>query len=158
MVRAVENIEMACYYSGHASGRIVGRCGYGNRRVCNSSAGRCRGPAFAPFNFPIMIPFWFMPYALACGNTYIVKPSEKVPMTMARIFELFEDLELPAGVLNMLHGSKETVDAILSHPKIAAISFVGSTNVAKYIYQTASANGKRVQAQGGAKKPGCHYA
>ena len=103
--------------------------------------------------FPIMIPFWFMPYAIACGNTYIVKPSEKVPLTMTRIFELFEDLNLPAGVLNMVHGGKETVDAILEHPHIQAISFVGSTPVAKYIYQTGVAHGKRVQAQGGAKNP-----
>ena len=94
-----------------------------------------------------------MPYAIACGNTYIVKPSEKVPLTMTRIFELFEVLNLPAGVLNMVHGGKETVDAILEHPFIPAISFVGSTNVAKYIYHTGVTNGKRVQAQGGAKNP-----
>jgi malonate-semialdehyde dehydrogenase (acetylating)/methylmalonate-semialdehyde dehydrogenase len=100
-----------------------------------------------------MIPFWFMPYAIACGNTYIVKPSEKVPMTMVRIFEIFEELKLPDGVLNMVHGGRETVDAILGNPMIPAISFVGSTNVAKYIYQTGVANGKRVQAQGGAKNP-----
>jgi malonate-semialdehyde dehydrogenase (acetylating)/methylmalonate-semialdehyde dehydrogenase len=100
-----------------------------------------------------MIPFWFMPYAIACGNTYIVKPSEKVPMTMTRIFELLEELNLPAGVLNMVHGGKETVDAILEHPAIKSISFVGSTPVAKYIYQTGVMHGKRVQAQGGAKNP-----
>jgi malonate-semialdehyde dehydrogenase (acetylating)/methylmalonate-semialdehyde dehydrogenase len=98
-----------------------------------------------------MIPFWFMPYAIACGNTYIVKPSEKVPMTMNRIFELFETLQLPKGVLNMVHGGKATVDAILEHPFIPAISFVGSTAVSKYVYQTGTLNGKRVQAQGGAK-------
>ena len=111
------------------------------------------GACINPFNFPIMIPFWFMPYAIACGNTYIVKPSEKVPMTMTRIFELFESLNLPAGVLNMVHGGKETVDAILEHPFIKAVSFVGSTNVAKYIYQNGVAHGKRIQAQGGAKNP-----
>jgi malonate-semialdehyde dehydrogenase (acetylating)/methylmalonate-semialdehyde dehydrogenase len=98
-----------------------------------------------------MIPFWFMPYAIACGNTYIVKPSEKVPMTMAKIFELFEAVNLPKGVLNMVHGGRETVDAILEHPFIPAISFVGSTQVAKHVYQTGTLNGKRVQAQGGAK-------
>jgi malonate-semialdehyde dehydrogenase (acetylating)/methylmalonate-semialdehyde dehydrogenase len=100
-----------------------------------------------------MIPFWFMPYAIACGNTYIVKPSEKVPMTMTRIFELFEELNLPPGVLNLVHGGKETVDAILEHPFIQAISFVGSSAVAKYVYQTGATHGKRVQAQGGAKNP-----
>jgi len=100
-----------------------------------------------------MIPFWFMPYAIACGNTYIIKPSEKVPMSMTRIMELFEEIQLPSGVLNMVHGGKETVDAILESPEIPAISFVGSTNVAKYIYRTGVANGKRVQAQGGAKNP-----
>jgi malonate-semialdehyde dehydrogenase (acetylating)/methylmalonate-semialdehyde dehydrogenase len=100
-----------------------------------------------------MIPFWFFPYAIACGNTYIIKPSEKVPLTMQKIFQLIEQIDLPPGVLNMVHGAKETVDAILDHPWIQAISFVGSTPVAKYIYSQASANGKRVQAQGGAKNP-----
>jgi malonate-semialdehyde dehydrogenase (acetylating)/methylmalonate-semialdehyde dehydrogenase len=100
-----------------------------------------------------MIPFWFMPYALACGNTYIVKPSEKVPLTMKKIFELLEESEFPAGVVNMVNGSKEAVDAILDHPAVRAISFVGSTAVAKYVYSRGSANGKRVQAQGGAKNP-----
>jgi malonate-semialdehyde dehydrogenase (acetylating)/methylmalonate-semialdehyde dehydrogenase len=111
------------------------------------------GACIAPFNFPIMISFWFFPYALACGNTYIVKPSEKVPETMTRIFELFEELNLPAGVLNMVHGGKTTVDAILTHPEVKAISFVGSSKVAKYVYSKGTENGKRVQAQGGAKNP-----
>jgi malonate-semialdehyde dehydrogenase (acetylating)/methylmalonate-semialdehyde dehydrogenase len=100
-----------------------------------------------------MIPFWFMPYAIACGNTYIVKPSEKVPMSMTRIFELIEEAGLPKGVLNMVHGAKETVDSLLDHPDVPAISFVGSTAVARYIYQRGTANGKRIQAQGGAKNP-----
>ena len=109
------------------------------------------GASVSPFNFPVMIAFWFMPYAIACGNTYIVKPSGKVPLTMTRIFELFEDLNLPAGVLNLVHGGKATVDAILEDPHIKAVSFVGSTSVAKYLYQTGTAHGKRVQALGGAK-------
>jgi malonate-semialdehyde dehydrogenase (acetylating)/methylmalonate-semialdehyde dehydrogenase len=92
-----------------------------------------------------------MPYALACGNTYIVKPSEKAPLTMGEIFNLFEEIELPDGVLNMVNGTREVVDTILDHSGIHAISFVGSTDVAKYIYERASNNGKRVQAQGGAK-------
>ena len=107
----------------------------------------------APFNFPAMVPFWFLPYALACGNTYIVKPSEKVPTTMQQIFTLVEQANFPPGVLNLVNGTKEAVDAILVHPQIKAISFVGSTPVAKYIYSQGAANGKRIQAQGGAKNP-----
>jgi malonate-semialdehyde dehydrogenase (acetylating)/methylmalonate-semialdehyde dehydrogenase len=100
-----------------------------------------------------MIVFWYLPYALAAGNTYIVKPSEKVPMTMQFIFKLIEKVGFPKGVVNMVNGAKDTVDAILEHPNIRAITFVGSTNVAKYIYSTAAFHGKRVQAQGGAKNP-----
>jgi malonate-semialdehyde dehydrogenase (acetylating)/methylmalonate-semialdehyde dehydrogenase len=100
-----------------------------------------------------MITFWFMPYAIACGNTYIVKPSEKVPITMQKVFQLLEETGLPKGVANLINGGKETVDAILDHPTIKAISFVGSTTTAKYVYSRAAANGKRVQCQGGAKNP-----
>ena len=107
----------------------------------------------SPFNFPGMIAFWFLPYAIACGNTYIVKPSEKVPLTMQKVFQLLEKTGLPKGVVNLVNGAKEAVDAILDHPKIQAISFVGSTPVAKYIYSRGAANGKRVQCQGGAKNP-----
>jgi malonate-semialdehyde dehydrogenase (acetylating) / methylmalonate-semialdehyde dehydrogenase len=152
ILRAVENIEVACgipklLQSEFSEDITKGIDEFFIRQPLGV------GASIAPFNFPVMIAFWFMPYAIACGNTYIVKPSEKVPMSMTRIFELFEDLKLPPGVLNMVHGGKETVDAILRHPYIPAISFVGSTNVAKYIYQTGVANGKRVQAQGGAKNP-----
>jgi malonate-semialdehyde dehydrogenase (acetylating)/methylmalonate-semialdehyde dehydrogenase len=152
MVRAVENIEVACgipklLQSDFSEDIAKGVDEFFIRQPLGV------GASISPFNFPIMIPFWFMPYAIACGNTYIIKPSEKVPMTMTRIFELFEDLNLPAGVLNMVHGGKTTVDAILEHPSIQAISFVGSTNVAKYIYQTGVIHGKRIQAQGGAKNP-----
>ncbi len=104
-----------------------------------------------PFNFPGMIPFWFMPYALACGNTVIVKPSEKVPLTMQKIFALMEQCGFPKGVINLVNGAKDTVDALLDHPIIRAISMVGSTPVARYIYSRAAANGKRAQCQGGAK-------
>ena len=107
--------------------------------------------AITPFNFPVMIPFWFLPYAIACGNTFILKPSEKVPLTSQRVFELMESLKLPPGVLNMVHGGKPVVDALLAHPEVRAISFVGSTPVAKYIYAQAAVHGKRVQCQGGAK-------
>ena len=98
----------------------------------------------APFNFPGMIPLWFLPYAVACGNTLILKPSEKTPMTMAKIFQLAEQAGFPPGVLNLVHGGKDTVDALLDHPVVRAISFVGSTSVARYIYSRAAANGKRV--------------
>lgn len=107
----------------------------------------------APFNFPAMISFWFLPYAIACGNSMIVKPSEKVPLTMMKIFELLHQLDIPAGLINLVHGGKHSVDAILDHPDIKSVSFVGSTAVAKYIYSRGTANGKRVQAQGGAKNP-----
>ena len=85
----------------------------------------------APFNFPAMISFWFLPYALACGNSMIIKPSEKVPLTMMKIFELIDRLDIPDGLVSLVHGGKESVDAILDHPDIKAISFVGSTNVAR---------------------------
>lgn len=152
ILRAVENIEVACgipklLQSEFSEDIATGVDEFYIRQPIGV------GACISPFNFPIMIPFWFMPYAIACGNTYIVKPSEKVPLTMTRIFELFEDLNLPNGVLNMIHGGKETVDAILEHPLIPAISFVGSSPVAKYIYQTGVFHGKRVQAQGGAKNP-----
>jgi malonate-semialdehyde dehydrogenase (acetylating)/methylmalonate-semialdehyde dehydrogenase len=106
-----------------------------------------------PFNFPGMIPLWFLPYAVACGNTVVLKPSEKTPMTMARMVELVEAAGFPAGVVNLVHGGKEAVDALLDHPEVRAISFVGSTPVARYIYSRAAERGKRVQCQGGAKNP-----
>jgi malonate-semialdehyde dehydrogenase (acetylating) / methylmalonate-semialdehyde dehydrogenase len=152
MVRAIENIEVACgipsmMQSDFSEDIATGIDEFYIRQPLGV------GACIAPFNFPIMIPFWFMPYAIACGNTYIIKPSEKVPFTMTRIFELFEEIDLPAGVLNMVHGGKNCVDIILEHPYIPAISFVGSSDVARYIYRTGVAHGKRVQAQGGAKNP-----
>jgi malonate-semialdehyde dehydrogenase (acetylating)/methylmalonate-semialdehyde dehydrogenase len=107
----------------------------------------------SPFNFPGMIPFWFLPYAIACGNTVIVKPSEKVPLTMQTVFSLLEATGLPQGVVNLVNGAKDAVDAILEHPTIRAISFVGSSPIARYVYSKGAANGKRVQCQGGAKNP-----
>lgn len=152
MVRAVENIEVACGIPTLLQGPFSEDIATGvDEMMIRQPIGI--GACIAPFNFPIMIPFWFLPYAIACGNTYIVKPSEKVPHTMTRIFELLEGAGLPAGVLNMVHGGKDCVDAILDHKDIQAISFVGSTDVAKYIYSRGTANGKRVQAQGGAKNP-----
>jgi len=106
-----------------------------------------------PFNFPGMIPLWFLPYAIACGNTLVLKPSEKTPLTMTRVMELVEKAGVPKGVVNLVHGGRDAVDALLDHPEVRAISFVGSTPVARYIYSRAAANGKRVQCQGGAKNP-----
>jgi malonate-semialdehyde dehydrogenase (acetylating)/methylmalonate-semialdehyde dehydrogenase len=107
--------------------------------------------AIAPFNFPAMVPMWFFPFAVACGNTFIVKPSEKVPLSQKLVFELIAQAGFPAGVLNLVNGGAECVDAILAHPDIAGVSFVGSSPVAEYVYKTAAAHRKRVQALGGAK-------
>ncbi len=150
--RAIENVEVACgtpmlmqsEFSENISSGI-------DEFMIRQPLGVC--VCIAPFNFPGMIPFWFLPYAIACGNTFVMKPSEKVPLTMLRIMKLIEKLDIPKGVVNLVNGSKETVDALLSHPDVKAISFVGSSAVARYVYATAAANGKRVQAQGGAKNP-----
>jgi malonate-semialdehyde dehydrogenase (acetylating)/methylmalonate-semialdehyde dehydrogenase len=107
--------------------------------------------AITPFNFPSMIPLWFLPYAIACGNTFILKPSERVPFSVIRIMQLIEKTGLPKGVVNLVNGAKEAVDALLDHPAVQAISFVGSSPVARYVYARAAANGKRAQCQGGAK-------
>jgi malonate-semialdehyde dehydrogenase (acetylating) / methylmalonate-semialdehyde dehydrogenase len=107
--------------------------------------------AIVPFNFPAMISFWFLPYAIACGNTFVLKPSERVPLTMRRIIELVEATGLPRGVVNLVNGGREVVDALCDHPQVRAISFVGSTPVAKHVYARAAASGKRMQCQGGAK-------
>jgi malonate-semialdehyde dehydrogenase (acetylating)/methylmalonate-semialdehyde dehydrogenase len=109
--------------------------------------------AITPFNFPAMIPFWFMPYALATGNCFILKPSERVPVSSNQLFHLLEVAGFPPGVVQLVNGGKETVNALLDHPAIRAISFVGSTRTARYIYSRAAANGKRAQCQGGAKNP-----
>src|SRR5215467_12438098 len=111
--------------------------------------GVCAG--ITPFNFPAMVPLWMYPIALVCGNTFVLKPSEKVPLTAIKIAKLLEKAGLPKGVLNIVHGGRECVDALLTHPKVKAISFVGSTPIAKYIYETGTKNGKRVQSNGGAK-------
>ena len=107
--------------------------------------------AITPFNFPAMVPLWFLPYAIGTGNTFILKPSEQVPLSQTRIFELLQEAGLPKGVANLVHGGKEAVNAILEHPDIVGVSFVGSTPIAKHVYRTAAAHGKRVQALGGAK-------
>ncbi len=150
--RAIENVEVACGAPSLLQGKISEDITTGiDEMLLRQPVGVCA--IICPFNFPGMIPFWFVPYALACGDTVIVKPSERVPLTMQRVFELFEDIRLPAGVLNLVNGGKETVDAILDHPVIRAVSFVGSTAVARSVYSRAAANGKRAQCQGGAKNP-----
>lgn len=111
--------------------------------------GVCVG--ITPYNFPNMVPLWMFPVAITCGNTFVLKPSEKVPLSAVRLVELLLEAGLPEGVMNLVHGDKECVDALLTHPAVAAISFVGSTPIAQYIYETGTANGKRVQAAGGAK-------
>jgi malonate-semialdehyde dehydrogenase (acetylating)/methylmalonate-semialdehyde dehydrogenase len=148
--RAIENLEVAC-------GIPMMMRGYNLEDVARGiDEVMIRQPlgvvaAITPFNFPAMIPFWFLPYAIACGNTFILKPSERVPLTMRRAFELLDQIGLPPGVVNLLNGGKAAVDALLDHPKVRALSFVGSTPVAKYVYARAGANGKRAQCQGGAK-------
>ncbi len=152
MVRAYENIEVACGMPHMGKGEFVEDIAPGiDELMIRQPVGVCA--TIAPFNFPGMIPFWYLPYAIAAGNTYIVKPSEKVPMTMQFIFKLIEQVGFPKGVVNMVNGAKDTVDGLLEHPAVRAITFVGSTNTAKYIYATAASHGKRVQAQGGAKNP-----
>ena len=152
MQRGIENIEVAC-------GMPTMIQGYNNEDIARGiDEHMFRQPlgvvaAITPFNFPGMIPLWFMPYAVAAGNCFLLKPSEKVPMTTQLMFHLAEEAGFPKGVLSLVNGGKETVDAILDHPDIRAVSFVGSTPVAKYIYSRATANGKRAQCQGGAKNP-----
>jgi malonate-semialdehyde dehydrogenase (acetylating)/methylmalonate-semialdehyde dehydrogenase len=109
--------------------------------------------AITPFNFPGMIPLWFLPYAIACGNCFILKPSERVPLTARKLFRILSSLGLPSGVVSLVNGGRAAVDALLDHPGVRAISFVGSSAVAQYVYSRAAAAGKRVQCQGGAKNP-----
>jgi len=148
--RAIENVEVAC-------GIPMMMQGYNLEDVARGiDEFMVRQPlgvvaAITPFNFPGMIPFWFLPYAIATGNTLVLKPSERVPLTMRRAFELLDQTGIPRGVVNLVNGGKAAVDALLDHPKVRAVSFVGSTPIAKYVYARAAANGKRAQCQGGAK-------
>ncbi len=150
--RAIENIEVACGAPSLLQGDFSEDIAAGiDELMIRQPLGVCA--CICPFNFPGMIPFWFMPYALACGNTYVVKPSEKVPLTMQRIAELMAQTGLPKGVFNLVNGGRETVEALVDHPLVKAISLVGSTPVAKHVYARAAAHGKRAQCQGGAKNP-----
>ncbi|MGI8644387.1 MAG: CoA-acylating methylmalonate-semialdehyde dehydrogenase [Thermomicrobiales bacterium] len=149
--RGIDNVETAC-------GIPTLMMGYGledgaargiDEEVIYQPLGVCA--AITPFNFPFMIAFWFMPYAIATGNTFILKPSEQDPLVQQRVFELVEEAGFPPGVVNMVNGGRDAVNALLDHPKIRAISFVGATKTAEYVYARGSASGKRVQASGGAK-------
>ena len=148
--RMIENVE-------HATGVTTLMCGYTLEDIAKDID--CLGhpqpmgvfAAIVPYNFPGMVAWWFLPYALVTGNTFVLKPSEQVPMTQTKIFEIIEDIGFPEGVVNMVHGSRDVVNAILDHPDIEGVSFVGATPTAKYIYERCGATGKRVQALGGAK-------
>jgi malonate-semialdehyde dehydrogenase (acetylating)/methylmalonate-semialdehyde dehydrogenase len=148
--RGIEVIEFAIGAPHILKGEHSGSVGRGvDAHSRLQPLGVCAG--ITPFNFPAMVPMWMFPIALACGNTFILKPSEKDPSAAVMMAKLLKEAGVPDGVLNVVHGDKEAVDAILNHPDIKAVSFVGSTPIAKYIYATAAANGKRVQALGGAK-------
>ncbi len=152
MRRAIENVEVAC-------GIPIMMQGYNLEDVARGiDEMMIRQPlgvtaAIVPFNFPGMIAFWFLPYAIATGNTFILKPSERVPLTMRYVYELLEKTGLPKGVVNLVNGGKVAVDTLIDDPRVRAISFVGSTPVARYIYARSGEKGKRAQCQGGAKNP-----
>jgi malonate-semialdehyde dehydrogenase (acetylating)/methylmalonate-semialdehyde dehydrogenase len=150
LFRGIENVEFACGIPSLLMGDTLENIARGVD--CETSLqplGVCAG--ITPFNFPAMVPMWMFPTALACGNTFVLKPSEKVPLSAVLVVELLEQAGLPKGVLNIVHGGRECVDALLAHPEVKAVSFVGSTPIARYIYETGTKHGKRVQSNGGAK-------
>jgi len=152
MQRAIENVETACGMPMLIQGTNCEDIAAGiDEHMIRQPLGVVA--AITPFNFPGMIPFWFMPYAVAAGNCFLLKPSERVPITSQKLFVLFEQAEFPPGVVQLVNGGRDTVNAILDHPGIRAVSFVGSTATARYIYSRAAASGKRAQCQGGAKNP-----
>ena len=152
MRRAIENVEVACGIPTMMLGDFSEDVARGiDEYMIRQPVGVAA--LISPFNFPGMIPFWYLPYAVACGNTVIVKPSERTPYTMNKVFHLFEQVGFPAGVVNLVNGGPVTVNALLDHPAIRAVTFVGSTATARHVYSRASAAGKRVLAQGGAKNP-----
>jgi malonate-semialdehyde dehydrogenase (acetylating)/methylmalonate-semialdehyde dehydrogenase len=148
--RGIEVVEFACGIPHLLKGEFSENVGTQvDTHTLRQPVGVCAG--ITPFNFPVMVPLWMFPMAIACGNTFILKPSEKVPSASVRMAELFKEAGLPDGVLNVVHGDKVAVDALLNHEDVKAVSFVGSTPIAKYIYETCAKSGKRVQALGGAK-------
>ena len=150
MRRGLEVADFACSIGETAKGEYLPELAAGiDAHTSREPIGVCAG--ITPFNFPAMVPMWMYPVAIACGNTFVLKPSEKVPLTANRLAELFLEAGLPEGVFNVVHGGREVVDALCGHPGIAAISFVGSTGVARHVYTEACKHGKRVQSAGGAK-------
>jgi malonate-semialdehyde dehydrogenase (acetylating)/methylmalonate-semialdehyde dehydrogenase len=148
--RGIQMVEVACGMPSLMMGDSLNDVAKDiDCKTIRQPIGVCAG--ITPFNFPAMVPLWMYPFAIACGNTFVLKPSEKVPLTPTRVAEFLDDAGLPRGVMNLAHGDKVAVDALLHHPLVKAVSFVGSTPVAKYIYTTAAAEGKRAQALGGAK-------
>ena len=150
VARMIEMVECACAIPTTMQGRILEDVARNiDAETIRQPVGVCA--AIVPFNFPAMVPFWFLPFAIACGNTFVLKPSEQVPLTQQIAFEELHALGLPAGVVNLVNGGREVVESILDHPGIDAVSFVGSAPVAKIVYERAAKAGKRVQALGGAK-------
>ncbi len=150
LFRGYEVVEFACAAPTLLTGELLPNIARGiDGELARHPLGVCVG--ITPFNFPAMIPLWMFPLALVCGNTFILKPSERVPLTAIRLTELLAEAGLPKGVFNLVHGGKESVDALLRHPLVKAVSFVGSTPIARYVYTTGTAQGKRVQANGGAR-------
>src|SRR5438128_8442466 len=148
--RGIEVVDFACGAPTLLQGRTLRDVSAGvDQDLYRYPLGVCAG--IPPFNFPVMIPLWMFPLAVVAGNTYVLKPSERTPLGGLRLAELFLEAGFPEGVLNVVHGAKDAVDALIAHPDVRAISFVGSEPVARHIYRTAAANGKRVQALGGAK-------
>jgi malonate-semialdehyde dehydrogenase (acetylating)/methylmalonate-semialdehyde dehydrogenase len=148
--RAIECVEVACGAPSMLMGDGLENVAHGiDCTAMRQPLGVCA--AIAPFNFPAMVPLWFLPFAVVCGNTFILKPSEQVPLSQQKVFGLLEQCDLPPGVVNLVHGGKDVVEAICDHPGIKAVSFVGSTPVARLVYQRGTHAGKRVQALGGAK-------
>src|SRR5713101_2324631 len=142
--RGIEMVEFACGIPSLLMGEGLENIARGiDCDTIRQPLGVCVG--ITPFNFPAMVPLWMYPVALVCGNTFVLKPSEKVPLTAMKIARLLEQAGLPNGVFNLVHGGRECVDALLRHPKVKAISFVGSTPVARHIYEVGAKNGKRVQ-------------
>ena len=150
VARMIEMVECACAIPTTMQGRILEDVSRNiDAETIRQPVGVCA--AIVPFNFPAMVPFWFLPFAIACGNTFVLKPSEQVPLTQQIAFAELDALELPPGVVNLVNGGREVVEGILEHPGIDAVSFVGSAPVAKIVYERAAKAGKRVQALGGAK-------
>src|SRR3989440_7145474 len=148
--RGVEVVDFACGAPTLLQGRTLRDVSGGvDQDLYRYPVGVCAG--IPPFNFPVMIPLWMFPVAVVAGNTFVLKPSERTPLGGQRLAELFLEAGFPEGVLNLVHGAKDVVDALLEHPGVSAVSFVGSEPVARYVYQTGTRNGKRVQALGGAK-------